>query len=234
MADQVSSAIRNAIVTQQYRPGDKLPSERDLAEQFGVNRSSIREALHRLEAWHLVEIRHGGGAIVQDLLGQTGLNMLPWLLAPNGEIDDRILSDILHLRVGLLGFTAELAARNADANDLAALRERITAIEAAETQAEVQSADYAFFEALTAATRNQALMLVVNAITPVYDVNKETFAALYPSEMDAIAHRACVTAVAEHDEAAASEAMRAYALMGLLAVETYADALGEPTESEAS
>jgi GntR family transcriptional repressor for pyruvate dehydrogenase complex len=218
VADQVSSAIRTAIITNQYQAGDKLPSERELAEQFGVNRSSIREALHRLEAWKLVEIRHGGGVTVQDLLGGAGLYALPWLLVPNGEIDPEMLWDVLRLRVGLLSFAAEEAAQHSDSQDVAVLSDILTRIESAETREEIQRADYAFFEALIAATRNRALMLVVNAITPVYEYNRATFVALYPAEMDTIAHRACVAAIAEHDEEAASQAMRAYALGGLLAM----------------
>jgi len=215
VGDQVCDAVRSAIVAGRYRPGDRLPSERELAEQFGVNRSSIREALHRLEAWGLVEIRHGGGAIVQDLLAGTGLHVLPWLLAPDGEIDSAMLADVLSLRVGLLGFAGEQAALRGEENDLAQLAGAVERIEASGTREDIQRADYAFFEALVAATHNRALMLVVAAITPVYEQNREAFVALYPDQMDTMLHRACVAAIERRDADGASEAMRAYALTGL-------------------
>lgn len=215
VGDQVCDAVRAAIIAGRYRPGDRLPSEREMAEQFGVNRSSIREALHRLEAWGLVEIRHGGGAIVQDLLAGSGLHVLPWLLAPDGEIDAAMLADVLSLRVGLLGFAGEQAAVRAEEADVTLLAEAVARIEASGTREEIQRADYAFFEALVAATHNRALMLVVSAITPVYEQNREAFVALYPDQMDTMLHRACVAAIQRRDADGATEAMRAYALAGL-------------------
>lgn len=219
VADQVCDAIRSAIISGEYGAGDRLPSERDLADQFSVNRSSIREALHRLEAWRLVEIRHGGGVIVKDILGDAGLHVLPWLLAPNGDIDSEMLFDILHLRVGLLTFAAEQAVERSDDGDLVALRAAIEQIEHAETGEQIQKSDYSFFEALVAATHNRALMLVVSAITPVYENNQAVFAELYPAEMDVMLHQACVTAIADGDHETAANAMKAYALAGLLAMQ---------------
>jgi GntR family transcriptional repressor for pyruvate dehydrogenase complex len=219
VADQVCDAIRSAIISGEYGAGDRLPSERELAEQFSVNRSTIREALHRLEAWRLVEIRHGGGVMVQEILGDAGLHVLPWLLAPGGQIDSAMLLDILHLRVGLLTFSAEQAVERSDDEDLSGLQQAVERIEAAETPGQIQQADYAFFETLVAATHNKALMLVVSAITPVYENNRVVFAELYPAEMDVILHRACVDAIADGDRETAANAMKAYALAGLLAMQ---------------
>lgn len=231
VADQVCDAIRSAIISGEYGSGDRLPSERELAEQFDVNRSSIREALHRLEAWRLVEIRHGGGVIVRDVLGDAGLHVLPWLLAPNGQIDSRMLFDVLNLRVGLLSFAAEQAVERSDDNDLLALRQAVARIEEAATRAELQRSDYEFFEALVAATHNRALMLVTSAITPVYENNRTVFAELYPSEMDVTLHLACVAAIADGDVESAVGSMKAYALAGLLAMREATLTTGDETEA---
>ena len=66
IADKIAEKLRSAIVGGRLRPGDALPSERELAEQYDVNRSSIREAMGRLETWGLVKIRHGGATRVSS------------------------------------------------------------------------------------------------------------------------------------------------------------------------
>src|ERR1700712_2469529 len=66
MSEAIVTQIRTLIRTEQLRPGDRLPSERDLGEQMGVSRVTVREAMRVLEAGGLIEIRVGarGGAIV--------------------------------------------------------------------------------------------------------------------------------------------------------------------------
>ena len=63
---QVASAIMESIESAQYKPGERLPSERDLAASFGVSRPTIREAMIALEIRGLAEIRHGSGIYVTD------------------------------------------------------------------------------------------------------------------------------------------------------------------------
>ena len=59
VAEEIVEQIRSLILTGQYAPGDKLPPERELARQLGVNRASLREALKKLEHLGLVKIRQG-------------------------------------------------------------------------------------------------------------------------------------------------------------------------------
>ena len=93
IAEQIAAVLRDAIIKGTYRTGEPLPSERELATQFAVNRSSVREAIHRLEGWGLVNIRQGGGTMVRDVLASAGLQVLPYLLAPSGALDAKWLVD---------------------------------------------------------------------------------------------------------------------------------------------
>ncbi len=79
VADRLAASLRTSIVRGRLRPGDPLPSERELADQYEVNRSSVREAMKRLEAWGLVKIRHGGATRVERLpaLGRPRSSPLP-------------------------------------------------------------------------------------------------------------------------------------------------------------
>lgn len=212
VADQVAGTIREAILSGAYTPGQKLPAERELAAQFDVNRSSVREALHRLEAWGLVDVRHGGGVTVSDFLAVSGLHLLPMLLAPNGQLDPELMRDLLTVRVALLRFTAEQAAVRATAGDLDALGLALRRLDEARGVDEIQRADLAFFEALIAASGNRVLQLMSTAIGAAYRENRPAFAAMYPDDqMITLAHHAAVAAIRQGDAQAAGEAMRLYA-----------------------
>src|SRR5262245_26799715 len=66
-SDRIAAGLRQAILRGRYRPGQRLPAERELASRLAVNRGSVREALKKLEQLGLVEIRRGDGALVRHL-----------------------------------------------------------------------------------------------------------------------------------------------------------------------
>jgi fatty acid metabolism transcriptional regulator FadR len=206
--EQVAATIRQAIVSGELQAGDALPSERALAEELGVNRSTVREALHRLEAWGLVRIRQGGATVVEDILVTAGLHLLPFLIAPGGEPDVDILDDLLALRVELLRWTAEQAAeRNSDTRTL---RDLVDEMERAHDAPALQLLDFEFFEELVRLSSNRVLRLLANAIRRVYVEHRELFSLLYAG-FETTEHRKAVDAIAAGDARAAGAAMQAYA-----------------------
>src|SRR6266481_218922 len=64
--EQVAEQIQRLVLKGVLRPGDRLPGERELAEKFGVARSSIRDAIRTLEIMGIVEPRHGLGTVVRE------------------------------------------------------------------------------------------------------------------------------------------------------------------------
>ncbi len=211
VAEQVAGTIRDAILGGSYNPGDTLPSERELAGTFEVNRSSVREAIHKLESWGLVEVRHGGGTRVRDFLASAGLQLLPFLLAPGGALDPKMLMDLLDLRVGLLGWTGSRAARNGGPEAVEPLKEALEALREASEPSERQTLDFAFYEELVRLTDNGVASLLANAVRQVYMQNAALFSALYAAEpFDTTLHQAAVDAVAAGDVEGARAAMEAY------------------------
>ena len=210
LSEQVADSIRDAILNGSLSPGDRLPPERELAERFGVNRSSVREALGRLQALRLVEARQGGGIVVRDFLAEGGMAMLPYLLSPSGSADPRMIGDVLEVRAVFCAFLAEQAALRARPQDLSALRAGLDELEAAATPAERQQLDFEFFRTLALATRNRVMLLVLNAIRRVYLENAALFEALYSGErFDTRRHQRVLAAVSKGDsEAAALEVRR--------------------------
>ncbi len=208
-AAQQAASIREAIVTGDLAPGDAIPSERTLAEDFSVNRSTIREALNHLEAWGFVAIRQGGSTTVRDVLSTAGLHLLPWLIAPRGEPDPKLIRDLLELRVMVLSWTARLAARR-PAADLSGLHAMVAEMSAPD--ADTQTLDFDFFEGLIAVTDNQVLAMLGSALRDVYFTHRAVFTPLYTAaRFDPTLHRAALAAIAAGDAAAAAAAMEAHA-----------------------
>ncbi len=214
---QIADSLREAIVDGRLRPGEALPSERKLALRFGVNRSSIREAILRLEVMGLVEIKQGEATRVRDFLVSAGLELLPFLMAPGGSLDLRMLRDLLKLRVELLAWTAEQAAQGEHDQGFEQLQTIASKLSSTtNSAADLQRLDFAFFEALLQLAGNRVLLLLGNAIRKVYMAHKEHFISLYdPTRFDSHPHRQTVAALVQHDAAAASAAMRCYARRAL-------------------
>jgi DNA-binding FadR family transcriptional regulator len=213
VSEQVAESIRDAIVTGQVQPSESLPSERELAEKFGVNRSSIREALHRLEAWGLVQVRQGYATVVRNLLRTAGPELLPFLMAPEGKPDPKILDDLLAIRRMILAWTARQAAALGPRGDLEPLRAIVARLEAeGHTAEELQVLDFDFFEELVHLTENRVLMLFSNTIRQVYLERPALFALLYqPATFDPAPHRQALAAIAAGDPEGAARAMEAHA-----------------------
>ena len=77
--EEVAKQIERLIL-QKLQPGDKLPSERELAEMLGVSRSSIRDAIRSLELIGMVEPRQGAGTVVREISADSVINPLSTLL----------------------------------------------------------------------------------------------------------------------------------------------------------
>ncbi|GBD25968.1 HTH-type transcriptional regulator Mce2R [bacterium HR30] len=91
--EEVAEQLRDAILEGHYRAGDKLPTERDLATRFGVNRTSVREAIKILESWGLVVARQGDGIIVQPLV-EASLDLIGPMIFRRGHIDTDLLREM--------------------------------------------------------------------------------------------------------------------------------------------
>lgn len=220
VAERIAASLRSAIVQGRLQPGDALPSERELADKYEVNRSSIREAMTRLEAWGLVKIKHGGATRVSDFLLSAGLDLLPHLVELGGEVDRGILRDLHEIRAMLLGWCAEQAALKADAASIGRLEELARGLaEPRAKAAQLQELDYDFFQELVRISGNRLLVLFSNVVREVYARGRDRFAGLYARGVfDARHHKKCVEAIRARDVHAAGAAMRAHAASALLTV----------------
>ncbi len=153
LSDQIVAQLETLLLEGSFRPGDRLPPERQLAEQLGVSRPSLREAIQKLAARGLLVARQGGGTYVTERL-DAGFTE-PWqeMLARHPELQ----GDVLEFRRMLEGTVARLAAERATEAD----RERIGELYGQMQQAHAENqrerasqTDVAFHLALADAAHN--------------------------------------------------------------------------------
>ncbi len=129
---RVADALVRKIISEEYSPGLRLPSEVDLATEFGCGRSTIREALRHLAGLNLVQSRRGSGAVVLDYRREGGLELMPeWFKYGRFEHPlPVIVAEMLRMRAMLACEAARLAALYAKPEALALVRKQIEAAHA--------------------------------------------------------------------------------------------------------
>jgi len=121
--EEIVTIIQKQIMSGKIIQGDKLPTERELAENFNVNRATVREALRKLENLDLVEIRHGDGLYVKNYLESGNLDLIK--AAFNMDGSNEVLMNILEARRYIVPQMAYLAAQRRTPSDVDALEQVI-------------------------------------------------------------------------------------------------------------
>lgn len=163
--EEIVEQLKGRIIRREIAPGEKLPTERSLAETLQVNRSTVREALKKLETLDLVEIRHGDGVYVKDYLESGSLELVHELLFRNGRLEIPVFRNLLDLRRLLVPEMARCAARNRSEVDVAALG----AIVFHSGDKSVSVRDKRLHHVIARASGNVLFVLMLNAFTREMD-----------------------------------------------------------------
>lgn len=165
LKEQAKRQLLALIENGSLQPGDRMPSERDLSEQLGVSRGTVREAVQFLQALGLLEVRHGSGTVVSRQSHDRHALQTLWRDWTAGNVDR--IRELLEVRRGLDAFATELAARRQIPEALQAMADAIEqmriAVRDEDVTAGVQS-DVAFHRAVGEATGNVALVDLVDSI----------------------------------------------------------------------
>lgn len=166
--DTICQKIRDLLACGTLQPGDKLPAERQLAEQFGVGRSALREALRTLEATGVLTLKKGahGGAFIREGDPSRVTQVIQDLLYL-GSIS---LENLTEARIVIQESIIRLACERATADDLAALDECIEREERFSVEkryAERLNVSMEFYQLLAAAAHNPVLSITVDAMTKI-------------------------------------------------------------------
>ncbi|OYN78403.1 FadR/GntR family transcriptional regulator [Mycolicibacterium sphagni] len=207
--EDVFEQILADVLSGEMQPGEPLPSERRLAEVLGVSRPAVREALKRVAAVGLVEVRHGDSTTVRDFRRHAGLDLLPQLLLRNGQLDVSVARSILEARLHNGPKVAELAAARHSAGLGDLLEESIAALVVAEDPVEQQRHALTFWDHVVDGADSIAFRLMFNTLRAAYEPALSALATLMAAEVgQPKAYRTLARAIVAGKPAAASAAAR--------------------------
>jgi GntR family transcriptional repressor for pyruvate dehydrogenase complex len=206
--DDVFEQLLGEVVDGSLGPGDALPSERRLAELLGVSRPAVREALQRMAATRLVEVRHGGATTVRDFQRHAGLDLLPRLLVRDGELDPDTARSIVEARFAVAPDVAGLAAGRSDRAPEGvrmALSAAVDALAGAPGPVARQQAALAFWDAVVDLADSIVFRLMFNSLRAAYEPAIEALAPLLDAEVSNLdGYRAIEAAILRCDSDAAA------------------------------
>jgi GntR family transcriptional regulator, transcriptional repressor for pyruvate dehydrogenase complex len=209
LSDKVAGLLRASIVDRRLQPGDRLPTERELGDQFGVSRTVVREAVRTLVAKGLVEVRSGSGVYVSSVDESAVRESMNMFLLGAGIPSYQQIHDV---RSVLEVEIAAHAAEKATEDDLVALANACDDMAASIGDIDAASAaDVDFHRRLAAATYNPLFSVMIDSIGDVLlEIRKATLGIGERAAKGVQYHRDIYERVAAHDVEGARTAMRVH------------------------
>jgi GntR family transcriptional repressor for pyruvate dehydrogenase complex len=203
--EEVAKQIERLIL-KKLKPGDKLPSERELAEMLQVSRSSIRDAIRGLELMGLVEPRQGAGTIVRELSAESVVN--PFANSLKHQRDQ--ISELLDFRKMLEPPLAARAATHATDDEIAEMEEILQRQENKMALGEAAVAeDTEFHYSIALASGNTVVLKVLDVVMDLLRETRERSLQVEGRAQRSLAgHRRILAAIKRRDAESAKAAMR--------------------------
>lgn len=164
--EEVSAKIKKAIINAEYKPGDRLPSEMELARQFNVSRQTVREALRILELSGFITIQRGaiGGAIIEDTIMKSASDSLFDAIQMKKISPDDLDTCRLEVEKAMMRYVISYA----DTSDLEKLERNIEeAKKMVENGIPPFKQNLQFHRILATASKNHMFYLIVDSMTAV-------------------------------------------------------------------
>ncbi|MFQ5342140.1 MAG: FadR/GntR family transcriptional regulator [Anaerolineae bacterium] len=204
LPEVVFKEVQRLIAEGELRPGDRLPSETEMAERFGIGRSSIREAMRALQLLGVIEVIQGKGTFVREA------GILPLVVDWTRIAEIGVISEVMEARQFLEVLLAQLAAERATDEDIDALRNALQ--HSRETISDLETnirAGVDFHLALADAAHNQVLALMYRTIHDLYlETARRTRITSQIARERLHDHELIFQAVTDRDPEAVAQAMR--------------------------
>ncbi len=203
---EVAAQIQRLVADGRLKPGDRLPPERELAEVFGVSRTSVRDAIRVLETQGLVEARHGEGTVIRQVPIDTIVRPLADALAATKDLT----ADLFDMRKMLEPPLARAAAFRATAEDVAALEQIIERQAALTRRGEIAiEEDNLFHYRIALAAKNKVVLRTIDVIMDLLRESRvRSLQGPGRAEKSLDGHRRILAAIRRRDPEAAVQTMR--------------------------
>ncbi|OPY68686.1 MAG: HTH-type transcriptional regulator LutR [Syntrophorhabdaceae bacterium PtaU1.Bin034] len=210
LSETIIVQIKKSIIEGRYKPGDRLPSEKELLEIFAVSRSSLREALRTLEEMGLIVIKRGalGGAYVRQREISSFSNALVDII----RMADITFDELSEMRLIVEPYTAKLAARNRTSEDVKELEKQNFVREKAIEDGKIPIVvDISFHQAIALACKNNMARLVMDSIASIFHEEFKSIALSLDDHRAILRfHKMIFHAVKNRDEEKAAALMEAH------------------------
>jgi GntR family transcriptional repressor for pyruvate dehydrogenase complex len=206
--EQIVQQVEESIHKGALKAGDQLPPERELAEQFGVSRTAVREAVKALREKGLVEAYPGRGTFITDGSSYTIRQSLDRMMRSGHEG----FTSLAEVREILEPEIAALATTRAGEEDIAAMREQVAAMDTAKGDPEAYiEADLDFHLALAEAADNAIILSLIDSIVGLLrEQRMRIFQVDGGPERGQYHHKRILEAIEHRDPVGAREAMKAH------------------------
>jgi GntR family transcriptional repressor for pyruvate dehydrogenase complex len=213
--EQVVAHVVSLIERKLVRPGNRLASERELAVQIGVSRTSVRAGLRSLQAMGVVRTRQGAGTFITS--GPPTLVSEPLRLV--ASLHGLSLSGLFEVRRVLEAGTASLAAERATPDQIATISDEVTGMYAALHDPQLfLDYDLRFHRAVAAAANNPMLGAIIEAVAALFfEERRATIERAHNLKESADMHRKIYQAIRARDREAARAAMDEHVRLAQLA-----------------
>jgi GntR family transcriptional regulator, transcriptional repressor for pyruvate dehydrogenase complex len=207
--EQIVQQVEESIRKGAMKPGDQLPAERELAQQFGVSRTAVREAVKALREKGHVEAYPGRGTFITDGTSHALRQSLDRMIRIGQPEGSGFLAEVREI---LEPEIASLAAVRADAQDIAAMREPIAVMDEARKESDAFiEADLDFHLALAEAAANPLILSLIDSIVGLLrEQRMRIFLVDGGPERGQYHHKRILEAIEHHDPVGAREAMKAH------------------------
>jgi DNA-binding FadR family transcriptional regulator len=204
-ANEVIEQVKQQIIAGTLNPGDRLPSEQELAVQLGVSRPTVRESLRALTSMNIIETRHGEGSFVASLQAKDLVEPLNFLL----RVDNDAIHQLFEARAFIEAGSVRLAAERAKPADIDELQELVDAyVEHIDDLDRCVQLDLAFHRRIAESADNPILSNLLDSfVTLATESRRRTGSDMSTRKSAAHDHGEILKAIAAHDANRAEAAM---------------------------
>ncbi|MDK2902913.1 MAG: GntR family transcriptional regulator, transcriptional repressor for pyruvate dehydrogenase complex [Clostridiales bacterium] len=205
VSEQVYEQLKRQLLSGEWKQGDKIPSENELAKAFNVSRVTVRHAMRKLTALGLIETRVGEGSFVKEVKPGVYMNAI----IPLAYLGENSTLEVLEFRYVIESESVGLAAERATQEDIAELKEILKDMEDVKEDTKLfAEADLRFHFKIAQITRNSLIIETYNILNDILETAMTDIVKRLGFKLGIYYHTKLVEAIERHDSEQAKKIMK--------------------------